>query len=58
MLKGLGIEIPSIESNEITITADSNIAGDLAGMLNLKNILYIQTTNILLRGIIHIMSAI
>ncbi len=39
LLKELGIEVPGIESDEITITADNNIAGDLAGMLNLKKCL-------------------
>ena len=36
LLRELGIEIPDINSEHITITSDSNTSGDLAGMLNLK----------------------
>lgn len=36
LLEELGIDMPAIESREITITAGSNTSGDLAGMLNLK----------------------
>lgn len=36
LLKELGIIIPDIESNELTISVDSNYSGDLANMLDLN----------------------
>lgn len=35
LMRELGIEMPDILSDEVTITTGSNAAGDLAGMLNL-----------------------
>ena len=36
LTRELGIEMPDILSDEVTITTGNNTAGDLAGMLNLK----------------------
>lgn len=36
LMRELGIEMPGIEGDEVTITTSGDIAGDLAGMLNLK----------------------
>ena len=39
LMKELGIEMPNIYSDEITIVKEENKSGDLAKMLNLKNLL-------------------
>ena len=36
LLHELGVEMPNIQSNEITVTQGENTSGDLAGMLNLS----------------------
>lgn len=40
LLSELGISVPPIDSQDISISIEGNRFGDLAGMINLKNLLY------------------
>ncbi|MDY2590011.1 MAG: hypothetical protein SOW32_07460 [Agathobacter sp.] len=50
LLKELGIDMPAIWSEQITISEDEADAGDLAGMLNLNGILDTKEKNYIVEG--------
>lgn len=50
LLKELGIDMPTVESEQIVIREENNRAGDLAGMLNLSNQLEAKDVEYSLEG--------
>ena len=50
LLKELGIEMPDINSKDITIQEDKAKAGDLAGMINLSRMLDNKESNYIVKG--------
>ena len=50
LMKELGIEMPNISSDEISIVQRDNISGDLAGMLNLNKLLRNKDSEFSVKG--------